>query len=68
MGGEAGGGARLALEALAGAIVVGEVLGEHLDGHGAAEQFVLGFPDAGHPAVRDMADDFVAIGQRNPCR
>ena len=68
MRGQAGGGARLALEALAGPIVVGEVLREHLDGHGAAEQFVLGFPDAGHPAIGDMADDLVAIGQRNSGR
>ena len=68
MRGEPGGGARLALEALAGALVVGEVLREHLDRHGAAEQLVLGFPDAGHPAVGDMAHDLVAIGQRNSGR
>ena len=68
MRGQAGGGAGLALEALAGAIVVGEVLREHLDRDGAAEQFVLRFPDAGHPAVGDMTDDFVAIRQRNSSR
>ena len=61
--GEARGGARLALEAPAGALVVGEVLGEHLDRHGAVEQLVLGLPDARHPAGGDVADDAVAGGQ-----
>jgi hypothetical protein len=66
--GEAGGGARLALEALAGTLVLAEVLGEDLDGDGAVEQLVVGFPDTGHPAVRDVANDLVSIGQRDPCR
>jgi hypothetical protein len=66
--GEAGGGARLALEALARPVVLGQVRGEHLDRDGAAEELVLGFPDAGHPAVRNMADDAVSVGQRDASR
>ena len=57
------GGAGFALEALAGALVLGEVRGKHLDRDGAAEQLVMGLPDGRHPAVGEMADDAVALGQ-----
>ena len=63
VGGEPGGGARLALEAQARAVVLGQVRREHLDRHRAAQQLVGGLPHAGHPAVRDVADDAIAIGQ-----
>ena len=39
--------------------------GEHLDRDGAVEQLVVGLPDARHPAVRDVADHPVAVGQRD---
>ena len=53
--GEPGGGPRLALEALARARRPRRVRGEHLDRHGAVEQLVVRLPDAGHPAVGDVA-------------
>ena len=65
VGGEAGGGPRLALEALARAVVLAEVRGQHLDGHGAVQDLVVGLPDARHPAVGDVPDHPVAVGQRD---
>ena len=44
--GEPCGGARLALEAAAGALVLGEMGGEELDRHGAASSSSCGLPDA----------------------
>jgi hypothetical protein len=60
---QTGGSPRLALEAAPCALVLGQVPGEHLDGHGTAEHFVLGFPDAGHTATGDMTHDAIAGGQ-----
>jgi hypothetical protein len=62
---QAGGGAGLALEALAGALVLGQVRGEQLDRHRAVEHLVVGLPHARHAAVREVPDDPVAIGQRD---
>ena len=60
---EARGGARLALEAAAGALVLAEMGGQDLDRDGAAEQLVVGRPDGRHPAGGDVADDAVAPGR-----
>ena len=61
--GEPRGGARLALEAAARALVLAEVGGEHLDRDIAVEQLVVRLPHARHPAAGEMAHDAVAIGQ-----
>ena len=63
VGGQRGGGARLALEAPARAVVLGEVRGQDLDRDGAVEELVVGRPDARHPAGGDAAVDAVAVGQ-----
>ena len=65
---EARGRSRLALEAQPRAVVLGQVGGEHLDRDGAVQDLVVRLPDAGHPAVRDVADDAVALGQGNASR
>ena len=66
--GEARGGARLALEAHPGAVVLAEVGAEHLDRHAAVQQLVVGLPHAGHPAVGEVAHDPIAVGQGDACR
>jgi hypothetical protein len=63
--GEARRGPRLALEALARPLVLGQVRGQQLDRHRAAEQLVVGLPDRGHAAVGEVAHDAIAVGQRN---
>jgi hypothetical protein len=68
MRGEPRRGPRLACEAAACAVVLGQVGGEHLDRHGAAEQLVVGLPDARHPAVGDVAHDAIAVGQGDTSR
>jgi hypothetical protein len=49
----------LALEARQPLGVPGEVLGQDLDRHVAAERRVLGAPDHTHPALADLLDQAV---------
>ena len=65
VGGEPGRRARLAREAAPRAVVCAQVGGEHLDRDGAVEELVVRLPDARHPAVRDVAHEPVALGQRD---
>ena len=57
------GGARLAGEAAHARSSCGVGGGQDLDRDEAPEDLVLGGPDAGHPAVGDVADEAVAVGQ-----
>ncbi len=44
--------------------VVGAVLGvEHLHGHLAAQQRVVGLVDVGHPPPGDVGGELVAVGE-----
>ena len=60
---ETRGGARLALEASARAVVLAQMLSEDFDRDGTVQELVVRLPDAGHSTVGDVADDLVAIGQ-----
>ncbi len=55
---------RLAPEAGDELVVVGEVLGEDLDRHGALEHPVGGPVDRGHPARPEAVAELVAVGDR----
>ena len=61
-------GGRLGLvdEALAGLGVVGELQGQELEGHGAAELEVVGLIDDSHAASADLAEDAVLAGDNSP--
>ena len=56
---QGGGGASLALETLEGLWVMGQFIGQELEGHMAAELEILGFEDHTHPAAAQLADDAV---------
>ncbi len=60
-------GLRFALESPAHVGVVGEVLGQHLDGNRAAEPRVGGLVDLAHPAGADGGFDSVGA-ERSACR
>jgi hypothetical protein len=60
---EGGGGAGLALEALAGLGVAGQLVGQQLQGHAPSQTRVFGFVDHAHPAPAQLAQDPV-VGQR----
>ena len=66
--GEARRGPRLALEALARALVLAQVRSQQLDRHVAVQQLVVRLPYAGHPAVGEMPDHAVAVGQGDAVR
>ena len=61
--GQAGGGARLADEALPAVGVLGEVGGQDLDRHAAVEDLVLGRVHGSHAAVGDVPDDSISGGE-----
>ena len=65
---EAGGEAGLAQEALAEALVVGEVAGDHLQRHRPVERQVRRPVDDPHPAARDQRVDAVPAKGRADCR
>ena len=60
---EGGGCARFALKALERLGRAGQVLGQELEGHGAAEASVLRLVDDTHPAAAELLDD-VVVGER----
>ena len=66
--GEAGGSPRLALETLACALILAEVGGQQFDRDIAVQQLVVRLPYAGHPAVGEMPDHAVAVGQGDAIR
>src|SRR5579862_5755223 len=63
---QAGRRARLAFEATAGEVVVGERLSQELDGHAAIEGPVLSAPDGRHPALRNSPDRLISRRQDDP--
>ena len=68
-----GDGARLALEALAGVRIVGDVRGQDLDRDGAIESRVARLVDLAHPARADLRRqliraDALTLETLHPCR
>ena len=61
---ELGDGARLAQEARLPLRIVGDVVGEDLDGHFAQQPRVLGAPDLTHPACAEWADQPICAERR----
>ena len=65
---EPGGSACFALETAARALVLAQVRSQHLDRDVAAQQLIVRLPDARHPAVGEMTNDAVAVGQGDAFR